>query len=105
MHPMMKAFRDGTGAGLDQDILAALRADAAPDPQPFAISRRGVLLGGASAGLIVAIGGFAPREAQAAALGVEGKPLGLFEPNQFVGVGPDNIVTIMCKHQIGRAHV
>ena len=101
MHPMMQGVpRRHRPRELDQDILAALRDTLARRPTRSRSRSRAAaaLLGGASAGLIVAIGGFAPREAQAAALGVEGKPLGLFEPNQFVGVGPDNIVTIMCKH-------
>ena len=94
MHPMLQS------ASADDDLLAALRADlgVCETSLDANLSRRSVLLGGVSAGLIVAIGGLAPRAADAAALGREGAALGALAPNQFVGVGTDNIVTIVCKH-------
>ncbi len=96
MHPLLQSLRAD-----DDDLLAALRADlgvALTSATHANLTRRSVLLGGASAGLIVAIGGFAPQEAEAAALGREGAPLGTLAPSQFVGIGTDNLVTIVCKH-------
>ena len=65
------------------------------------IARRAVLAGGASTGLLIAVGGFVPTSAFAAApgaAGAEGLATGPLAPNQFVRVGTDNLVTIVCKH-------
>ena len=62
------------------------------------LTRRAVLAGGASTGLLIAVGGFVPLTAFAAAPGAEGAATGPLAPNQFVRVGTDNLVTIVCKH-------
>lgn len=62
------------------------------------ISRRGVLTGGSGLGLLLAVGGFAPVAAHAAAPGSEGAAAGPLAPNAFVRVGTDNLVTVICKH-------
>jgi isoquinoline 1-oxidoreductase beta subunit len=61
------------------------------------VTRRTVLAG-AAGGLLIAVGGFAPRSAQAAAPGVEGAATGPFAPNAFIRIGSDNLVTVICKH-------
>jgi isoquinoline 1-oxidoreductase beta subunit len=62
------------------------------------VTRRAVLAGGAGTGLLIAIGGLLPSSAMAAAPGPEGAATGPLAPNQFVRVGTDNLVTIVCKH-------
>ncbi|WP_082549376.1 xanthine dehydrogenase family protein molybdopterin-binding subunit [Rhizobacter sp. Root404] len=62
------------------------------------VTRRAVLAGGAGTGLLIAVGGLLPSSAMAAAPGPEGAATGLLAPNQFVRVGTDNLVTIVCKH-------
>jgi isoquinoline 1-oxidoreductase beta subunit len=57
-----------------------------------------VLAGGAGTGLLIAVGGLLPSSAMAAAPGPEGAATGPLAPNQFVRVGTDNLVTIVCKH-------
>ncbi|MDO9354247.1 MAG: molybdopterin-dependent oxidoreductase, partial [Solirubrobacteraceae bacterium] len=49
-------------------------------------------------GLLIAVGGLWPNAARAAAPGAEGAATGPLAPNQFVRVGTDNLVTIVCKH-------
>ena len=61
------------------------------------MTRRSVLQV-AGAGLVLAVGGFASREAAAAAQGIEGAATGPLAPNAFVRVGTDNLITIICKH-------
>ncbi len=98
MHPLMHAMDEAGRAALAADIAAQLAAAPAAPAMPAGVSRRTVLAAGASAGLVVAIGGFAPQSAHAAAQGAEGAARGPLEPNQFVRVGTDNLVTIVCKH-------
>jgi isoquinoline 1-oxidoreductase beta subunit len=62
------------------------------------VTRRAVLAGGAGTGLLIAVGGLLPSSAMAAAPGPEGAATGPLAPNQFVRVGTDNLVTIVCKH-------
>ena len=64
---------------------------------PQGVTRRTVLAS-AAGGLLIAVGGFAPRGAQAAAPGVEGAATGPFAPNAFIRIGSDNLVTVICKH-------
>ena len=78
MHPLIRA--------LDADVAVA------------GLTRRSMLAGAAGGGLVIAIGGFAPRGAHAAAPGIEGAAAGPLTPNAFVRVGTDNLVTIICKH-------
>ena len=53
----------------------------------------------AAGGLVVAVGGWLPRTASAAAQASEGAAAkAVFEPNQFVSIGTDNLVTIVNKH-------
>lgn len=100
MHPLLQSFRDGQPAALDGALAEYLSAAPAHLPAlPAGVTRRTVLSAGITGGVVVAIGGWLPRSAHAAAQGVEGAAAkALFEPNQFVSVGTDNIVTIVSKH-------
>ncbi len=93
MHPMMQAFREAQRAQSDDlDLVAPARE---PAPTRSGVTRRGVL---ATGGLVVAIG-WLPGQASAAAQGREGAAAkAVFEPNQFVSIGADNLVTIVNKH-------
>jgi isoquinoline 1-oxidoreductase beta subunit len=95
MHPMMQAFREAQraeSAALDLGLVAPPRE---PALARTGVTRRGVLAAG---GLVVAIG-WLPGEAGAAAQGREGAAAkAVFEPNQFVSIGADNLVTIVNKH-------
>jgi isoquinoline 1-oxidoreductase beta subunit len=62
------------------------------------LTRRSVLAGAAGGGLLIAVGGLFPGAAMAASPGVDGAASGPLAPNQFVRVGTDNLVTIVCKH-------
>ncbi len=99
MHPLMQAFREQQIAEIETQALARVAGTRAAPP-PVGVTRRGVLASGAAGGLVVAIGGWLPRPAEAAAgQGAEGGAAkAVFEPNQFVSVGTDNIVTIVSKH-------
>jgi isoquinoline 1-oxidoreductase subunit beta len=94
MHPLLKSMNDPAQRAL---LAAALGAP------PVAVAgtgltRRAVLASGAGTGLLIAVGGFWPQGARAAAPGAEGAATGPLAPNQFVRVGTDNLVTIVCKH-------
>jgi isoquinoline 1-oxidoreductase beta subunit len=78
-------------------LMHSLNSVAAKPASVEGLTRRTLLTAGAGAGLVVAIGGVVPRNAKAAALGGEGLTAAL-EPNQFIRVGTDNLVTIVCKH-------
>jgi len=94
MHPMMQAFRDAQGAAPDDLALAAPAR--APAPTRTGVTRRDVLAAG---GLVVAVGGWLPGAAAAAGQTAEGSAAkAAFEPNQFVSIGSDNIVTVVNKH-------
>ena len=94
MHPMMQAFRDAHGAASDDLALAAPAR--APAPARTGVTRRDVLAAG---GLVVAVGAWLPGAAAAAGQGREGSAAkAAFEPNQFVSIGSDNLVTIVNKH-------
>ena len=94
MHPMMQAFRDAQRDGSEDLALAAPVRE--PAPVRTGVTRRDVLAAG---GLVVAVGGWLPRTASAAAQGREGSAAkAAFEPNQFVSIGSDNLVTIVNKH-------
>ncbi len=89
MHPLMKAWQDAP------ENLALAAPPRAPAPTRTGVTRRGVL---ASGGLVVAIG-WLPGTASAAAQAREGTAAhAAFEPNQFVSIGADNLVTIVNKH-------
>jgi isoquinoline 1-oxidoreductase beta subunit len=89
MHPMMKAWRDAP------ENLALAAPTRAPAPARSGVTRRDVLAAG---GFVVAIG-WLPDPARAAAQGREGAAAqAVFEPNQFVSIGADNLVTIVNKH-------
>jgi isoquinoline 1-oxidoreductase subunit beta len=94
MHPMMQAFRDAQRGDAEELGLAPpLRG---PAPARTGVTRRDVLAAG---GLVVAIGAGLPRAASAAAQGREGAAAqATFEPNQFVSIGADNLVTVVNKH-------
>jgi isoquinoline 1-oxidoreductase beta subunit len=101
MHPLIRSH------GASQAVLDALAALPAAAPlaepattagPPEGITRRTLLAAGAAAGLVVFAGGFVPGAARAAAPGAEGAATGPLAPNQFVRVGTDNIVTVICKH-------
>ena len=83
---------DSTEAAHDADSLDSAEASAAS-----AVSRRGLLKGAGAAGLVLAFG-VVPRGARAAAQGIPGAAAGPLEPNAFVRVGSDNLVTVICKH-------
>ena len=95
MHPLMQqaiqspAQRNALAKALGMPLVAEVGAG---------LTRRAVLAGGASTGLLIAVGGFVPQAAFAAAPGAEGAATGPLAPNQFVRVGTDNLVTIVCKH-------
>ena len=94
MHPMMQAFREAQRAEAEDLALAAPAR--APAPERTGVTRRDVLAAG---GLVVTIGAWLPKTAAAAAQGREGAAASAaFEPNQFVSIGADNLVTIVNKH-------
>jgi isoquinoline 1-oxidoreductase subunit beta len=94
MHPMMQAFLDAQGTAPDDLALAAPAR--APAPTRTGVTRRDVLAAG---GVVVAVGGWLPGAAAAAGQGPEGSAAkAAFEPNQFVSIGSDNIVTVVNKH-------
>jgi isoquinoline 1-oxidoreductase beta subunit len=94
MHPMMQAFLDAERAG--QQDLALAPPVREPAPARTGVTRRDVLAAG---GLVVAVGGWLPGTAAAAGQAREGRAAhAAFEPNQFVSIGSDNIVTVVNKH-------
>jgi isoquinoline 1-oxidoreductase beta subunit len=96
MHPMMQAFRDAQGDESADLALVAPAPAREPAPARTGVTRRDML---GAAGLVVAVGGWLPRAACAAAQASEGTAAkAVFEPNQFVSVGTDNLVTIVNKH-------
>src|SRR5476651_1330335 len=97
MHPLMQTFREQQLAELQAQALDSLVDERAAPGTPAGVTRRNVLRAG---GLVVAIGGWLPQSACAiAGPGPEGGAAkAALEPNQFVSVGTDNIVTIVCKH-------
>ena len=99
MHPLMQAFREQQLDQREEQALASLVGARAP-AAPVGVTRRTVLATSAAGGLVVAIGGWLPLPAQAAAgQGPEGGAAkAALSPNQFVSVGTDNLVTIVCKH-------
>ncbi len=102
MHPLMQRFSDQQESERDRQARASLVTSNVALPTVSAtgaVTRRHVLKAGVAGGLIVAIGGWTTRAAQAAEQGIEGGAAkAVFEPNQFVSVGTDNIVTIVNKH-------
>ncbi|MES1163716.1 MAG: hypothetical protein ABUL50_11705, partial [Rhizobacter sp.] len=88
-HPVAAEHRDALAKALGMPPVAEVGAG---------VTRRAVLAGGAGTGLLIAVGGFMPQVAFAAAPGPEGAATGPPAPNQFVRVGTDNLVTIVCKH-------
>jgi isoquinoline 1-oxidoreductase beta subunit len=70
----------------------------APAPPGAVTSRRVVLQAAGAAGLVIGFGWLTPGSARAASPGVEGAANGPLEPNAFVRVGTDNLVTVICKH-------
>lgn len=97
MHPLMHALREQTLEELQAQVPASPPAPARD--APTGVTRRSVLASGAAGGLVVAIG-WLPGSAQAVAgQGAEGRAArAALVPNQFVSVGTDNLVTIVCKH-------
>ena len=94
MHPLMQAFREAQRA--DADDLALATREREPAPARTGVTRREVLAAG---GLVVSLGAGLPGVASAAAQGREGvAAAAAFEPNQFVSIGADNLVTIVNKH-------
>jgi len=94
MHPLMQAFRDAQRDG-SEDLGLAARARP-PAPARTGVTRRDVLAAG---GLVVAVGGWLPAAASAAGQASEGSAAkAALEPNQFVSIGSDNLVTIVNKH-------
>jgi isoquinoline 1-oxidoreductase beta subunit len=99
MHPLMQTFREQQLAEREDLALASLVAPREAAAAPAGVTRRSVLGAGAAGGLVVAIGGWLPSPASAAAQGREGAAAkAVFEPNQFVSIGTDNLVTIVNKH-------
>ena len=93
MHPLMHALRDQMLEEFQS------RPGGAPAGAGAGVTRRSLLASGAAGGLVVAIG-WLPTSAQAAAgPGAEGHAAkAALVPNQFVSIGTDNLVTIVCKH-------
>jgi isoquinoline 1-oxidoreductase beta subunit len=92
MHALMQAF------GREEQAELAKALGIMPAATGAGISRRVVLQGAGAAGLVIGFGWLVPGSAHAAAPGVEGDANGPLEPNAFVRVGTDNLVTIICKH-------
>jgi len=100
MHPLMQSLQDDDRRLGVATIQASfvVPQDPADGATATGLTRRGLLGAGLAGGLVVAIG-WAPQAARAAGQGAEGGAAGaVFEPNQFVAVGTDNIVTIVNKH-------
>jgi isoquinoline 1-oxidoreductase subunit beta len=94
MHPLMQAFRETQRDGSEDLGLAAPARP--PAPARTGVTRRDVLAAG---GLVVAVGGWWPAAASAAGQAAEGSAAkAALEPNQFVSIGSDNLVTIVNKH-------
>lgn len=91
MHPILNALN-----GRERELLDAITggSDTASSATE-GLTRRALL---ASGGLLVLAGGLLPRASRAAIPGAEGTATGPLAPNQFVRVGTDNLVTIVCKH-------
>jgi len=91
MHPLMHAMRE--------QMLQELQAQAPARDAPAGVTRRAVLASGGAGGLVVAIGWLPAAARAAASPGAEGRAAkAALVPNQFVSVGTDNLVTIVCKH-------
>ena len=93
MHPMMQAFRDAQR--VDPDDLALAAPARRPAPTRTGVTRRDVRAAG---GLVVAIGWLPGEAAAAVPVRPGGAAAAAFEPNQFVSIGADNLVTIVNKH-------
>jgi isoquinoline 1-oxidoreductase subunit beta len=94
MHPLMQAFRETQRDGSEDLGLAAPARP--PAPARTGVTRRDVLAAG---GLVVAVGGWWPAAASVAGQAAEGSAAkAALEPNQFVSIGSDNLVTIVNKH-------
>jgi isoquinoline 1-oxidoreductase beta subunit len=94
MHPLMQAFRELQRG--EAEALALVPPARDPAPARTGVTRRDVLAAG---GLVVTAGAWLPGAASAAAQGREGAAAqAAFEPNQFVSIGADNLVTIVNKH-------
>jgi isoquinoline 1-oxidoreductase beta subunit len=101
MHPLLQAFDADQRAAFDAALLESTdlsSTSAATDESARGLTRRALLTSGAGAGLVIAIGGFAPRSAFAALPEKDGLATGPLAPNAFVRIGTDNLVTIVCKH-------
>lgn len=93
-HPVLQALAGSTPAGTAPEGTPSVLAGTA-------LTRRGLLAGGAAAGLWLAIGIAAPSRAGAATPGPAGTSPAIdapFAPNAFVRIGTDNTVTVICKH-------
>jgi isoquinoline 1-oxidoreductase beta subunit len=91
MHPLMHAMRE--------QMLQELQAQAPARDAPAGVTRRAVLASGGAGGLVVAIGWLPAAARAAASPSAEGRAAkAALVPNQFVSVGTDNLVTIVCKH-------
>jgi len=91
MHALMQVLGQEEQAELAR-ALGAVPASGAR------MSRRLVLQGAGAAGLVIGFGWLAPGSARGASPAVAGAALGPLEPNAFVRVGTDNLVTVICKH-------
>ncbi|MEP6505769.1 MAG: hypothetical protein ABJD97_20715, partial [Betaproteobacteria bacterium] len=69
MHPLMQTFREQQLAEREALALASLvvERELAAVPAPAGVTRRSVLATGVAGGLVVAIGGWLPQSARAAA--------------------------------------
>jgi isoquinoline 1-oxidoreductase beta subunit len=90
MHALIRSFETGEHAGVSE-LLASVTCR----PE---LSRRAVLHGVGSTGLVIAFGWLVPTSVRAAMPAAEGASHGPLEPNAFVRVGTDNLVTVVCKH-------
>ena len=101
MHPLLQAFDADQRAAFDaalRDSIDTSSTSGAIDTTAPGLTRRTLLASTAGAGLVIAIGGFAPRSAFAAIPEKDGLATGPLAPNAFVRIGTDNLVTIVCKH-------
>ena len=91
MHPLIQRFHADEQRRL-QEFLGVTESAAAP------LSRRVFLQGAGLTGLVIGFGWLPAAGADAAQAATAGTAAGPLAPNAFVRVGPDNLVTVICKH-------
>lgn len=93
MHPLMQEMTRDARDRLNASFAAQSAADGGP-----VMSRRMVLHSAGATGLVLGFGWLAPDTADAALPRADGSATGPFEPDAFIRIGTDNLVTVVCKH-------